>query len=213
MALSLFKKKDKNTKMSKGAMVVAVPTAPPAYPDAPGPFDAWNHTEIEEISTVSYLIDTCMSVTTKRPIQSVMEAYKIAQGILDHYSGPHLTRPFFISLFLGGIHGMQASARGTHSVRYEREFHGPLMFLYHLSNPLDWTPRPVSMHYTSSLDGHPVEVVFEAKLTATRQTGPNVWTYFEGIKGLDRPNNEKVLNHFLVKTMQMGKNLVFNLDA
>nr|QIQ19257.1 matrix [Perhabdovirus perca] len=213
MALNIFKKKGKNSKEMDSGKALTMPSAPPVYSEAPGPFDAWNTSSIEELSKVSYLVDTCLSVTTKGPLQSVADAYMVAQGMMDYYNGPVLSKPFFMTLFLGGVHGMQASVRGSQSIRYEREFHGPMTFPYHKSNPVDWIPKSVSVHYTSSLRGKAVEVVFEARLKSTRQMGPSVWHYLDGLKGIQRPSNEVVLKQFGVPTMMLGNNLVFNLDV
>ncbi|QIQ19247.1 matrix [Leman virus] len=213
MALNIFKKKGKTMKDGTIDRKMSVPSAPPVYTETPGPFDAWGSANIEELNKVSYLVDTCLSVTTRGPLQSVADAYMIAQGMLDHYNGPVLSRPFFMALFLGGIHGMQAGTRGAQSIRYEREFHGPMMFPYHKSNPVDWSPKSVSIHYASSLRGKGVEVVFEARLQATRQTGPSVWHYLDGLKGIQRPSNEIVLKQFCVPTIMLGTNLAFNLDV
>nr|AHD46118.1 matrix protein [Eel virus European X] len=217
MALSIFKKKGKKTESPKMFLMDAnqmTPSAPPPYQAEPGPFDTWGNEELEEAMKVCYLVDTCLSVTTREPIRSVVDAYIIAQGVLDHYTGPILTRPFYIALFLGGIHGMQAGVKGARSILYEREHHGPLVFPYHRSNPLDGTPRAIEFQYTTSLRGKPVEVSFQARLQATRQFGPGVEVYLDGLQRIERPGNELVLKQFRVPLLMLEKGKwVFNLDS
>ncbi|ALJ30357.1 M protein [Eelpout rhabdovirus] len=203
LKMPIFNKKSKTSKSRE----MKPYSAPPSYeatiltPSAP------RMSSNDGFKPEAFMVDLCFTVISKVELSEIKQIYRMAQYILDEYSGPTRSKPIYMALFLASCHNMVNPKQVHGSWHYNIEYRGPINFHVSCGTPLNWRCSPVALSYECSIPER-VMVSFTCSLRPTSMMGTNLESMFTGV--IKHPNNSSVLQVFQVDEAEMvGDVIVF----